>query len=148
MKNKLTIVMLALLMVAGTVMAQSNHDEEAIKKVVDVAYIEGLHNGGDLQATESGFHPGFNLLIFRNNMLEFLPIYNWIQMTKQRRKAQTEPDKEKTTCVYKNIDITGNAAVAKIELYRSDKLIFTDYLSLYKFEEGWRVVSKIYFRHP
>ncbi len=148
MKNKLTLMMLALLMVAGTVMAQSNHDEEAIKKVVDVAYIEGLHNGGDLQATESGFHPGFNLLIFRNNMLEFLPIYNWIQMTKQRRKAQTEPDKEKTTCVYKNIDITGNAAVAKIELYRSDKLIFTDYLSLYKFEEGWRVVSKIYFRHP
>jgi hypothetical protein len=69
-------------------------------------------------------------------------------MTKQRRKTQTEPDKEKTTCVYKNIDITGNAAVAKIELYRSDKLIFTDYLSLYKFEEGWRVVSKIYFRHP
>ncbi|MDD2963660.1 MAG: nuclear transport factor 2 family protein [Bacteroidales bacterium] len=148
MKNKLTLMMLALLMVAGTVMAQSNHDEEAIKKVIDVAYIEGLHNGGDLQATESGFHPGFNLLIFRNNMLEFLPIYNWIQMTKQRRKAQTEPDKEKTTCVYKNIDITGNAAVAKIELYRSDKLIFTDYLSLYKFEEGWRVVSKIYFRHP
>lgn len=148
MKNKLTIVMLALLMVAGTVMAQSNQDEEAIKKVVDVAYIEGLHNGGDLQASESGFHPGFNLLIFRNNMLEFLPIYNWIQMTKQRRKTQTEPDKEKTTCVYKNIDITGNAAVAKIELYRSDKLIFTDYLSLYKFEEGWRVVSKIYFRHP
>lgn len=140
--------MLALLMVAGSVMAQTNQDEEAIKKVIDVAYIEGLHNGGDLQATESGFHPGFNLLIFRNNMLEFLPIYNWIQMTKQRRETQTEPDKEKIACVYKNIDITGNAAVAKIELYRSDKLVFTDYLSLYKFEEGWRVVSKIYFRHP
>lgn len=148
MKNKFTLMVLAILLSAGALMAQSNPEEEAIKKVIDLAYVEGLHNGGDLQATEAGFHPGFNLLIYRNNMLEFLPIYNWVQMTKMRRKTQPEPDKEKTTCVYKNIDVTGNAAVAKIELFRSDKLIFTDYLSLYKFDEGWRVVSKIYFRHP
>ncbi|MFU8844570.1 MAG: nuclear transport factor 2 family protein [Bacteroidales bacterium] len=25
--------------------------------------------------------------------------------------------------------------------------MFTDYLSLYKFEEGWKIVSKIFFRH-
>lgn len=141
-------VVLAFFYSSVPLMAQSDAEDVAIRKVIDVAYIEGLHNGGDLKATEAGFHPGFNLLIYRNNMLEFLPIYNWIQMTDVRRKAQTTPDPVKTTCVYKNIDITGNAAVAKIELYRSDKLIFTDYLSLYKFEEGWRVVSKIYFRHP
>lgn len=45
------------------------------------------------------------------------------------------------------IEVVGNAAVAKVELYREDKKIFTDFLSLYKFEEGWRIVSKIYHRH-
>lgn len=41
------------------------------------------------------------------------------------------------------IDITGNAAIAKVELYQEGNKIFTDYLSLYKFKEGWRIVSKI-----
>jgi len=26
--------------------------------------------------------------------------------------------------------------------------IFTDYLSLYKFEDGWKIVSKIYYKLP
>ena len=25
---------------------------------------------------------------------------------------------------------------------------FTDYLSLYKFPDGWKIVGKIYFTHP
>lgn len=148
MKKLFSFLMLLAVTVTASLAATPDGDEEAIKKVIDEAYIEGLQNGGDLKVTEAGFHPGFNLLVFRNNMLEFLPIYNWIQMAGMRRKAQSEPDKEKISCVYKNIDVTGTAAVAKIELYKSDKLIFTDYLSLYKFEEGWRIVSKIYYRHP
>jgi len=39
------------------------------------------------------------------------------------------------------------AAMAKIELWRGNNLIFTDYLGLYKFREGWRIVNKIYHRH-
>jgi hypothetical protein len=46
-----------------------------------------------------------------------------------------------------NIDISGSAACAKIELYQNKKKIFTDYLSLYKFSDGWKIVSKIYYRH-
>ena len=45
------------------------------------------------------------------------------------------------------IDITGTAAIVKIELFKGGKQIYTDYLSLYKFEEGWRIVNKIYFKH-
>jgi len=53
----------------------------------------------------------------------------------------------KTECKFLNIDITGNAAMAKIELHREGKLIFTDYLFLYKFKDSWKIVNKIYFRH-
>lgn len=148
MKKIFLLLFMLVVSITALFAVTPDSDEEAIKKVIDEAYIDGLQNGGDLKVTESGFHPGFNLLIFRNNMLEFLPIYNWIQMSSMRRKSQPEQDKEKVSCVYRNIDVTGNAAVAKIELYKSDKLIFTDYLSLYKFEEGWRIVSKIYYRHP
>jgi hypothetical protein len=42
------------------------------------------------------------------------------------------------------VDITNNEAVARVEVHRDGKHIFTDYLSLYKFADGWKIVGKIF----
>jgi len=46
------------------------------------------------------------------------------------------------------VNVTGNAAVARVEIYRDGKHAFTDYLSLYKFPDGWLIVGKIFQAHP
>lgn len=124
-------------------------EKENVKKVIQSAYIDGLHNKGELQDVEKGFHPGFVLLGVNNNSLTQYPIYTWIESFNKKKKDDPSPLKpeQKMVCEYLQIDITGNAAMAKIQLKRNDVLIFTDYLLLYKFEEGWRIVSKTYFRH-
>ena len=144
MKN---LIMLFLVLSSINLFAQ-DVEVDAIKKVIDKAYIEGIHNNGDLNETRKGFHPGFDLLMLQNNQLNKLPIYNWIESSERARKENPNVQRPKTTVNYVNIDITGTAAVAKIELLREGKLIFTDYLMLYKFEEGWKIVGKTYFRHP
>ncbi|RPH31744.1 MAG: hypothetical protein EHM93_12420 [Bacteroidales bacterium] len=136
-----------LFILASVVVKAQTPDVDAIKELINKAYIEGLHNGGNLDETRKGFHPGFDLLILKNNQMEKLPIYNWIESTEKRRKDNTITPLPKTTVNFVNIDITGTSAVTKIELSRDGKLIFTDYISLYKFEEGWKVVGKIYFKH-
>jgi hypothetical protein len=85
----------------------------------------------------------------KNNQLTKYPIYSWVESVKKKMDKHPEgrPEEEKITCKYKSIDVTGNAAMAKIELYQKDKKLFTDYLQLYKFDGGWRIVSKIYHRH-
>ncbi|MEM7355177.1 MAG: nuclear transport factor 2 family protein [Acidobacteriota bacterium] len=35
----------------------------------------------------------------------------------------------------------------KIELSKDGKLVYTDYLSLLKFDSGWRIVAKVYHSH-
>ena len=123
---------------------------EAIKKVILGAYIEGLFNKGDLDVTRKGFHPDFNLLGNRNNKLTKFPIKQWIASTEKRNQKDPTPlkENEKTTCKFVFVDITGDAAVAKIDLFaKGEKHIYTDYLFLYEFEEGWRIVSKIYHAH-
>ena len=120
------------------------------EQVIQTAYVDGIQNLGSIEDIEAGFHPGFNLLgVNQNNMLTKFPIYSWLESIKMRKEQNPEgrPDEEKITCKYNMIDVTGNAAMAKIELYQKDKKLFTDYLTLYKFKEGWRVVSKIYYRH-
>jgi hypothetical protein len=42
-------------------------DFKAIENVIQVAYVEGLQNEGDTTKINSGFHPGFELLIPLND---------------------------------------------------------------------------------
>jgi hypothetical protein len=46
--------------------------------------------------------------------------------------------------VIKFVDVTGNSAMAKVELSKNNKLTYTDYLSLLKFEKNWKIVGKVY----
>lgn len=125
-------------------------DSEAIKLVIQTAYVDGLQNRGDIEPIRKGFHEGFDLLGIRNNTLTKLPIYTWIEYVETAKAQNPDPpaDDEIVTVKFLDIDVTGDAAVAKIELHKGGRHIFTDYLSLYRFDEGWRVVSKIYYRIP
>jgi hypothetical protein len=122
-------------------------DEEAVKAVVTSAYVEGIHNRGNIEDIRKGFHPTFSMLRLTQNEIKPLPIEEWIASIEKNRKENTRQGPA-TEGKFVSTDITGNAAVVKLELYRENKKIFTDYLVLYKFNEGWRIVSKTFYRHP
>jgi hypothetical protein len=139
--------LLTLVCLLAVVPAFSQTDEEAIKQVVTSAYIEGIQNTGPVEDIRKGFHPTFNMLRLMENELKPYPIEEWIAAIEKRRSEATTPPK-RTDGKFISVDITGNAATVKLELYREGKKTFTDYLVLYKFSEGWRIVSKTYYRHP
>lgn len=145
MKKEIIMVVLALW--ASSLLAQEMAaDREQIIETIEKAYVQGIQNGKEIENIQKGFHPGFNLLgVDQNNMLTKLPIYTWYSYVEKRVAAGEQPDLE-TSARFPMVDITGNAAVVKVELYRDGKMIFTDYFSLYRFDEGWKIVSKIYHR--
>ena len=116
--------------------------------LITEAYVEGLQNYGNLEKTKKSFDPTFNLLIIgEDNTLHRYAISDWINNISQQKKQYPNGPKTKTSVTFIFIDITGNSAVAKIELREGNKHAYTDYLSLYRFKEGWRIVSKIYYQH-
>jgi hypothetical protein len=122
-------------------------EEDAVKQVVTTAYIDGIQNRGDIAAIRKGFHPSFEMLRLTDNEIKPLPIEEWISNI-EKAKNNNEPATPKAEGKFVNVDITGNAAVVKLDLFREGKRTFTDYLVLYKFTEGWRIISKTYYRHP
>ena len=140
-----TATLAALLAVPAAARAQAPSDEEAIKTLVQAAYVDGLQNLGDLDKTRAGFHPDFVLLGLRDGSLTKLPIADWVAGVEKRKAAGQKPPL--TTVKFLTVDVTGQAAAVKLELHQNDKRIFTDYLSLYKFPEGWKIVGKIFYRH-
>jgi hypothetical protein len=143
MKNSLAIVFT---FIAFAAFAQS--EEEAVKNVVNTAYVGGIHNGGPVDDIRKGFHPTFAMLRQMDNTVKPLPIEEWITNIEKTRSSTSGPSKGKTEGRFVSVTVAGTAANVVLELYRSDKKIFTDNLLLYKFSEGWRIVSKTYFRHP
>lgn len=124
-------------------------EKELIKQVIQTAYVDGLCNNADEDAIKNGFHPSFELLSAGNgNTLWKLPIYNWIEIAKEGEAKGNKYSfqNEHTTVKFLFIDIAGNVAVSKIEFYEGEEMNFIDYLSLIKFEDGWRIVSKIAHR--
>ena|SRR5690349_10701036 len=122
-------------------------DEDAIRQVIQGSYIDGIQNNGTADQIRKGFHPTFTMLRLVENDVKPYPIEEWIAAI-EKRKAENAPVPPKAEGKFINIDITGTAATVKLELYRDNKKTFTDYLVLYKFTEGWKIVSKTYYRHP
>ena len=135
----------ALMIIAN--LAHSQSPEESVKQVVTTAYIQGIHNNGPLEDIRAGFHPTFAMLRLVDNSVKPLPIEEWISSIEKNRK-EGKASTVKTEGKFTNVSVNGNAAQVQLELYREGKHIFTDYLLLYQFTEGWRIVSKTYFRHP
>ena len=51
------------------------------------------------------------------------------------------PEEDRVTVKYLKIDISGNAAQVKLQFFKHRKLQHIDFLSLYKFDEGWKILN-------
>jgi len=143
--------LLVMLFVINVAFAQDlDEEKKAIKNVIQTSYVEGLQNEGDLAKVDQGIHPDFVLLgIGEGDKMWKLPIDKWKEKTEQKLKDGKLPRKEKPVTVkFLSIDITGTAAVAKIEFYVGEKLTYIDYISLYKFDGNWKMVNKIFYKLP
>ena len=144
--KKITIIAIITLLFTNAFGQEIAKEKEAIKKVINESYVNGIHINSDVDAVNKGFHPGFTMLILSNNSLIKFPLYNWLISIKKRAESNKKQESE-ITHKFKIIDVTGNAAVVGVELFKDSEKIYTDYFSLYKFEDGWKIVNKIYFSH-
>lgn len=122
-------------------------DLEAVKAVVKSAYVDGVHAKADPALMRAGFHPSFRMLVLRDGAVSAVTLDEWagrIEKGAAERKAPPAEIRHEFT----HVDVTGNAAVVRLELHRGGKHVFTDYLSLYRFPEGWKIVSKTFQAHP
>ena len=142
----LLCVMLLSTLLLGHVFAAD--DADAIKRVIQKSYFNGAFNELDTESMRKGFHPDFAIFSAKGDALAKYPITVWIDgIEKGKKDPNFDPARAKMVCKIVSLDITGECAAAKIEISKEDKLIYTDYLSLLKFEDGWKIAAKVYHAH-
>ena len=147
---RLPLIAAVILLACGLPAAHAEHDEDtaAIKALIEKSYVHGAFNELNPDALEQGFHPDFAIFSPDGEAIKKYPIADWVDRTRTRKAADDfDPAKNVWQHHFASVDVTGHAASVKIELSRDGKKVFTDYLSLLRFDSGWRVVAKVYQRH-
>ncbi len=147
-RTKWTLAAGCLIALAATATAWAQANDKAdVKAVVQSAYIEGVHVKGDASLMRAGFHPDFRMLVLRDGKMTVVTLDEWAGRIEAKAKENPNAPPAPVTAEFTQIDVTGNAAVAEVDVYRNGKHTFTDYLSLYKFPDGWKIVGKIFQAH-
>ena len=121
-----------------------NVGKEAIRRVIEKAYIQGIHGDQDEETVKSGFHQDFAMLVLQNDTIDKVTVDEWLDRVETMKAENPELWNAETTHNFELIDVAGYAAVAKLDVYKGTTHFSTDYMLLYRFEEGWRIVSKIF----
>lgn len=148
MKQLFVIILSLVLLLSFSSKLIGGEECDAVKKVINNAYFNGAFNDLDTESMKRGFHPDFAIFSAKGNELGKYPIAIWIKRTEKRKKEPGfDPAQVARDCKIVKLDVTGGCASAKVEIRKEGKLIYTDYLSLLKFDDGWKIVAKVYHAH-
>ena len=137
-----TILLFALLFSVLGVAANAQASENDAVRVPLENYIKG-HATGDGQYMRKAFHTEGNLIFIRDGGFMTRSFADYISGFSGKPAA----DEAKRKRNIESVDVSGNAAVAKIILdYPTTR--FVDYMSLLKIDGEWKIVTKIFYAEP
>lgn len=115
-----------------------------MKEVIIKGYVNGAFNALDPEEMEKAFHEEFAIFSpGENGALNRYPIDYWIsQVKKQKSSSGFDPESNKIEYNFVDVELLGTSAAVTIELLKGNKVIYTDYLSLLKFDDDWKIVAK------
>ncbi|MGZ5443611.1 MAG: nuclear transport factor 2 family protein [Thermoanaerobaculia bacterium] len=144
---KKTLLLALLVCAISTVALADDSEHAAIVAVVDQAYVHGVHIDGDADKMRAGMHDSFVMFVRSDKGITQMTRDAWIERLTASKAGAANATKPEIKANITVLDRSGNAAVARVDLFRDGKQIFTDYISLYRFDDGWKLVAKTFHRH-
>ena len=141
---------LATVLAFASAVAADHHasDADAVREVVKRAYVEGIHIESDPEKIRSGFHADFVMFVNGDEGVRKVTRDQWIARIEERNRAAPDRPRPEVGHEFTLVDVAGDAAVARVEIHREGRHVYSDYLSLYRFDEGWRIIAKTFYSLP
>ncbi len=146
-RSTIFVVLLVLSSLAQCYARTNAEDAEAIKALIRQAYVGGVYNDDDTGVMKSGFHEKLSVQQLHHQDLNIYSLQQWT-MQIDRMKLVRPKWNSRTTAEIEVLGLEGNAAVARVDVFNHQVPELTDFLSLYKFQDGWKITSRIFTRHP
>ncbi|MCP4901159.1 MAG: nuclear transport factor 2 family protein [bacterium] len=148
MKSQISLIIATLVVLLISSFPAGADDKTDIESIIKASYFNGAFNDLDTEAMRQGFHPEFAIFSADGEKLGRYPIDTWIKgIEKRKQDPKFDASKAQMKCKIVSLDVTGGAAAAKIEISKDGVPVYTDYLSLLRFADGWKIAAKVYQAH-
>lgn len=118
-----------------------------IKKVIRESLVDAAGNHWDVKKWKKGFHPDFTGLTLVGAELEKDTFSDWEEAIKTMETREPEGHMTLITGEIPQISILGHMGIAEVKIYNGTKLSETVYIQLFRFSDGWKIVSKVGLKH-
>jgi hypothetical protein len=116
-------------------------DEAGVRACIEKYFLG--HSTGVGDHFRKAFHQDAKLFFIRDGQ-----VTQWtLEEYAGRASGKPAPDEASRQRRIESIDITGNAAFAKVVL-EYPAVTFTDYMSLLKIGDEWKIVNKTFYAQP
>ena len=148
MKYPIILIIAILTSSVQTSLAQkSGDDRDAILEVIREAYIQGVYNTGYLRSITQGFSPDFTAVIFEGkDQSRVETLDDWINKAKAAKASGKLPLKgdDEVTFRITKLTISNSVAHVTLQFMVGREVKHTDYIGLYHYSNGWRLVNMMY----
>lgn len=131
---------LLLFFVGTTSYCQVANEKSDLQQLIIESYLTPVYKKGDVEAIRKGFHEDFLMYVLYEGKFYSRSRQQWIEDIEKTRKLGLF--KDHYSWEFNFIDIEGQTAVAKFTIQEEGKKKYVDYLTLYKFADGWKVITK------
>ena len=141
--KRLVVLLAVILGVVGVVKSsmQSAPDTAAARVPLE-NYIQG-HATGNGDFMRKAFHTEAKVMSFRDGKMASMTAEEFAARFNGKPAADEAQRKRRI----ESVELTGNAGVAKIVL-DYPTVTFTDYMSLLKVGDEWKIVNKVFYAEP
>ena len=122
----------------------TENDVHDIKQVIEESYIRGIHEEQNRALIDEGFHSAFEMLVLDDKNVSRVNVDEWMPRIESMKESNPDMWATPTSHEFQLIDVAGNAAVAKLDVYKGDEFFSVDYMLLYKIGGKWQIVSKVF----
>lgn len=136
------VAMFGLLVILQSTSGSSRATSEAEARVPLDNYIQG-HATGNGDFMRKAFHTDAKIMAFRDGKLMNMTAEEFASRFNGKPAADEAQRKRRI----ENVEITGNAGVGKIVL-EYPTVTYTDYMSLLKVGDEWKIVNKVFYAEP
>lgn len=137
-----TYVLVAVVLFAFAGISNGQTPEKDLVRIPLENYIKG-HETGDGSYMKKAFHTEGNLIFIHEGKVATRSFADYIAGMSGKPPA----DEAKRKRTIEDIDVAGNAAVARIVL-DYPTTVFVDYMTLLKIDGEWKIVNKSFYAEP
>ncbi len=122
-------------------------EKKAIQKVIQASLVDGYLNNYDVEEIEKGIHREFRSMEVRNNSLSQRKYEDMLAFIKRVRPSHPNGRRVKVSVKFLMVDVIGNIGCAKVEFYDGPALHGTDFITLMRFDDGWKIIGAVAYEH-